>query len=193
MESWRSRIRRSILYRKSAEAIAGRRADVSEEEVRSVYRDRFRRQSRPEQVRVRQLLFASGEEAAKVREKLLAGGSPDDAVGKPPEGEPGPAVVDLGFLSRDELPQEIAPELFDTPVGGVSRVIRRERSFSVFQVVEKKEAREVSFEEAGPEIRAELLRARREEAFRKWLEENVAAADVRVQESIVAELAGPGK
>lgn len=193
MDRWRSRLRQSLLYRKSADAIAARRAAVTDEEVRTEYEGRFRHRSRPEQIRVRQLLCGSAAQAAGLRERILAGWSPDDAVGRSPAGEPAPAVVDLGFLSRDDLPQEIAPELFDTPAGGVSRVIRRERTFSVFQVVERKEAREVSFEEAEPEIREELLRTRRENAFRRWLEENVAAADVRIQESIVAELEAQGR
>jgi hypothetical protein len=193
MDRWRSRLRRSLLYRKSADAIAARRAAVTEEEVHAEYEGRFRDRSRPEQIRVRQLLCGSWEEAAKLRERILAGWSPNDATGRSPAVEQAPAVVDLGFLSRNDLPREIAPELFEIPAGGVSRVIRREKAFSLFQVVEKKEAREVSFEEAGPEIREELLGARREEAFRRWLEESVAAADVRIQESIVAELEEQGR
>lgn len=190
MDRWRSRLRQSLLYRKSAEAIAARRAVVTEEEVHAEYEGRFRDRSRPEQIRVRQLLCGSAAEAARLREKILAGWSPGDAAGRFPAGEPAPAVVDLGFLAREDLPQEIAPELFETAVGGVSRVFRRERTFSVFQVVERKDAREVSFVEARQEIGEDLLRTRREETFRMWLEENVAAADVRIQESIVAELEG---
>lgn len=192
MDQWRSRLRRSILYGKSAEAIAAARAGVTDDEVRGVYRERFAR-VRPEEIRVRQFLCGSAGEAANVRERILAGWAPGDRGGGIPGEEPAPAVVDLGFLSRGDLPQELAAELFDMPAGAVTDVIPREGGASVFQVLEKRGAREPSFEEVEPEIRAELLRARREEAFRKWLEESVAAADVRVQESIVSEISGQGR
>ncbi|OGP35467.1 MAG: hypothetical protein A2X88_07805 [Deltaproteobacteria bacterium GWC2_65_14] len=188
MDEWRSRMRQSLLYRKSAEAVAGRLAEVTEEEVRRAWRERPRRTSPPEQILVRQLMFDTEESALRVRERILAGDSPDKAVLKGSGEGPAPAIADLGYLSREDLPRELSGELFALPAGGASRVVRRDKSVSIFLVEGRRESREESFEEAAPQIREELLRAKREEGFRGWMEGEMARADVKIQEAILAEL-----
>ncbi len=192
MEEWRARMRRSLLYRKSTEAIAGRLAEVSAGEVREAYRQRAARSGPPERIRVRQLIFDSGESALRARKRILGGASPDVVSLEEAGGEPAPAVVDLGDLSRDDLPREISKELFGLPPGGVSGLVQRDKSYSLFLVVEKRDAHEGSFEEAAPKIREDLLRRKREEKFRGWLEAAMAKADIQVQELLLAQI-GEGK
>jgi len=192
MEEWRARMRQSLLYRKSTEAIANRLAEVTGEEVREAYRQRAARPGQPEQIRVRQLIFDSGENALLARGRILGGAPSEKVVLQGAGGEPAPAVVDLGYLSRDDLPVEISEILFGLPPGGVSSMVQRDKSYSLFLVVEKRDAREGSFEEAAPQIREELLRGKREEKFRGWVEEEMAKADIKVQE-LLLERIGEGK
>lgn len=188
MDEWRSRMRQSLLYRKSAEAVAGRLADVTEEEVERAWRERSRRTSRPEQILVRQLMFDTEESALRVRERILSGDSLDKAVQKGSGEMPAPAIADLGYLSREDLPGELSGELFSLPAGSASRVVRRDKSVSIFLVEGRRESREESFQDAAPQIREELLRAKREESFRGWIEGEMAKADVKIQEAILGEL-----
>jgi parvulin-like peptidyl-prolyl isomerase len=187
-EEWRDSLRRSILYRKSVEAIAVPLAGVTEEEVQKSYRETFGRETRPERIQVRQLLFDSPEKAAQAREMMVAGASPDDVGKRFSTGETAPLDVDLGLLTRQELPEEIAAELFGLPAGGVSRVIRRDKTVSLFFIVRKSPPGAFSYAEKAPEVRKELLSRHREEAFRKWLETEVGKADVRVEKRILAGL-----
>jgi parvulin-like peptidyl-prolyl isomerase len=187
-EEWREGLRRSLLYRKSVEAIAGPLAEVTEEEVQRVYRETFGKATRPERIQVRQLLFDSPEKAAQAREMMVQGASPDEALKRFSTGENAPLDVDLGLLTRQELPEEVAAELFGLPAGGVSSVIRRDKTVSLFFIVRKSPSGAFSYAEKAPEIRKELLSGRREEAFRKWLEAEVGKADVRVEEKILAGL-----
>lgn len=191
-EMWREGLRQSILYRKSAEAIARPLAGVTEEEVEKVYRETYGKSTRPERIRLRQFLFDAPEKAAMAREELVEGTSPDDVGERFSSGESAPLSIDLGFLAREELPEEIAGELFGLPTGGVSRVIRRDRAFCLFLVVGKAPRGPYSYSEKAPEIRRELLGRRREEAFRKWLDAEVGKAHIRVKEEIVAGLMGEG-
>ena len=187
-EEWQEGLRRSILYRKSVEAIAGPLAAVTEEEVQRVYRETFGMAMRPERIQVRQLLFDSPEKASQAREMMLQGASPDDVGKRFSTGETAPLDVDLGLLTRQELPEEVAAELFGLPAGGVSRVIRRDKTVSLFFIVRKSPPGVFSYVEKAPEVRKELLSRHREEAFRKWLEAEVGKADVRVEEKILAGL-----
>lgn len=192
MEEWRGRMRQSLLYRKSTDAIANRLAEVTVEEVRNAYTQGEGRAGHPEEIRVRQLIFDSGEDALQARRNILGGAPLDEVVFQGPRGGPAPEVVDLGYLSRKDLPGEVAEDLFEIPPGGVSGVVQRDKSYSLFLVAEKRKAREGSFEETAPRIREELLRGKREETFRGWLGAEMAKADIRVQEFLLEQI-GEGK
>jgi len=187
-EEWREEMRRSILYRKASETIARPLAEVSEQEVKMAYRDTYGKAGRPERIRVRQFLFDSPETAAGAREKLAQGISPDELGKRFSTAEGMPLDIDLGFLTREDLPEEIAPELFGLPAGGASRVIRRDKMFSVFLVVRKSPDGPYSYAEKAPEIRRDLLGQRREEAFRAWLDTQIGKAHILIQEDIVTGL-----
>lgn len=192
-EEWREDLRQSILFRKSVEAIAGPLDEVAEQEVQSVYGEKYANELRPERIRVRQFLFDSPETAAGARKELSEGTSPDSLVKRFSSAEGAPLDIDLGFLTREELPEEVAEELFGLRAGGVSGVIRRDMTYSVFLVVQKSPRGRYSYAEKAPEIRRELLGKRREEAFRKWLDAEVDKAHVKVQEEIVAGVTGETK
>ena len=193
MEEWRAALARSILYRKSAAAIAASRAAVTDADVQKTFDARRKEMARPERIRVRQFLFDAEETAREARALIGKGMDPDDVVRRFATGDSAPATADLGLLTRDDLPQELATGLFALPEGGVSEVVRRESTYSLFQVVSKEPARTLDFAAASPEIREELLGARREDAFRRWVAEEAGKADVRVREAILAKLKGEGK
>ncbi len=187
-EEWRSNLKRNLLYRKSAAAIAAARAEVGEDEVREAFRKRKSALARPERIRVVQFLFETEGEALEARPLVLSGLAPDEVERRAASDDAVPAAVDLGLVTREDLPAELSGVLFALEEGGVSGVIRREKSFSLFRVERKEPARTLDFAAAAPEIREELLAARREEAFGRWLGGALAAADVRVQDRILAKL-----
>ncbi len=184
---WRNALRRTLLYRKVSGEIAASLASVSPEEVRAEFERRYRRVGRPEQVKVRQLLFDTRAGAEGARKKMLTGAG---VLAGTKEGESGgpAAVIELGYLSREDLPKGLADELFRLPAGGVSGVVEADRSYSLLLVLEKRTAGTRSLSEAEGEIREGMLRERREKAFREWLAGEVAGASVKVQEAILSRL-----
>jgi parvulin-like peptidyl-prolyl isomerase len=192
-EAWRAELARSLLYRKAAGAIADSRVSVSGEEVEAAFRRRGGQLARPERIRVRQFLFPSEENALGARRLIEEGEKPEEILHRASSGEAQPTVAELGEVTREDLPPEIATELFSLKEGGVSGVVNREQSFSLFQVVRREPAGTLTLAAATPQIREELLRARREEAFRSWLTAQVGKADIRVQEALLDQLTGGGK
>ena len=181
-EEWRERLKNSILYRKSAEAIASSLASVTAREVEEAYLKEGKAADRPERIRVRQFLFESAETAMDARERLLrkgapGGGDPVDAKG-----------VDLGFFSREEFPPELPPGLFGMKEGEVSEPVFLEDSVSLFRVEEREPAREQTLETEGNRIRESLLAGRREAAFRRWLSDACLAATVKVRADLLEKL-----
>ncbi len=182
METWKGQLRRSLLYRKSAEAIAASVVDATPDEVEEAFRKEGKTGARPERIRVRQYLYDSVERAAAARERLRDGGSPGGG------GEASSEGIDLGVFSREELPPELPGELFDLPEGGVSGPVSREGAASLFQVTRKESAHAPTVRTEGARIRASIVSARREAAFRGWLTRAAAKSKVRVNAQLLGKL-----
>ncbi|HEX9191377.1 MAG TPA: peptidylprolyl isomerase [Candidatus Deferrimicrobiaceae bacterium] len=180
---WRERLRGSLLYRKSAEAIAAPLVTVTPQEVQAAFRRMGKPGTRPERIRVRQYLFDSAELASSAREALAGGGSPDGS------GDVEIPGVDLGFFSREELPPELPADLFRLMEGEVSAPVPREGTVSLFQVTEREAAGPQTLSTEETRIREELLVPRREEAFRRWLSEAAARSSVKVRAELLEKLA----
>jgi len=180
-EEWRERLKASILYRKSAEAIASSLVSVTPREVEEAYLKEGKMADRPERIRVRQFLFESAEPAVDSRERLLREGVPGrgDSAGK---------GVDLGFFSREELPPELPPGFFEMKVGEVSEPVFLEDSVSLFRVEEREPARAQTLETEERRIRESLLSERREAAFRRWLATACMNATVKVRAELLEKL-----
>jgi hypothetical protein len=182
-DAWREQLRRSLLYRRSADAIAAAGATVTPQEVEAAFRKERNPATAPERIRVRQYLFESAERAAAAREKLQDG--------RPVGGDAGdPSVegVDLGFFRRDELPPELPAEVFDLPEGGVSEAVPGEGVTSLFQVTRRDAARAQTLRSEEARIREAILAPRREAAFRQWLAQATAGAKVKIHAELVKKL-----
>jgi hypothetical protein len=182
-DAWREQLRRSLLYRRSADAIAAVGATVTPQEVEAVFRKERNPGTVPERIRVRQYLFDSAGRAAAAREKLQAG--------RPVGGDAGDRTgegVDLGFFRRDELPPELPAGVFDLPEGGVSEPVPGEDVTSLFQVVGREAVRTQTLRSEEARIRESILAPRREGAFRRWLAQATAEAKVKVHAELLQKL-----
>jgi hypothetical protein len=182
-DTWREQLRRSLLYRRSADAIATSGASVTPQEVEAAFRRERHPADVPERIRVRQYLFDSVLRAAVAREKLQAG---EHAGGD--GGDQSSEGVDLGFFGREELPPELPAELFGLPEGGVSEPVSGDGVVSLFQVTRREAAREQTLRSEEARIRESILAPRREEAFRRWLAQATAGAKVKVHAELLQKL-----
>jgi len=183
-EEWRDRLGQSLLYRKSAEAIASSLVSVTPQEVEKEFQEGGTGPDLPERIRVRQFLFESAERAMDARGRLLRGTAPGAG------GDPAAKGVDLGFFALEELPPKLPRELFRMKAGEVSEPVFLDDSVSLFRVEEREPARPQSPGTARERIRETLLSARREAAFRRWLADACAAATVRMRAELLEKLAG---
>ncbi|HEU4949659.1 MAG TPA: peptidylprolyl isomerase, partial [Candidatus Deferrimicrobiaceae bacterium] len=182
-DTWREQLRRSLLYRRSADAIAASGASVTPQEVEAAFRRERHPADVPERIRVRQYLFDSVLRAAAAREKLQAG-EHSGGIG----GDPSSEGVDLGFFGREELPPELPAELFGLPEGGVSEPVSGDGVVSLFQVTRREAARAQTLHSEEARIRESILAPRREEAFRRWLAQATAGAKVKVHAELLQKL-----
>jgi len=182
-DTWREQLRRSLLYRRAADAIASSGASVTQGEVEEAFRKERRRGAVPERIRVRQYLFDTAEHAAAARAKLRE--SPPAAGGT---GDPSTEGIDLGAFSREELPPEIPADLFSLPEGEIGEPVSGDGVVSLFRVTRREPARAQTLQSEEARIRESLLAPRREAAFARWLAGATAAAKVKVHAELLRNL-----
>lgn len=137
------------------------RADVSDAEVESHYAANKDQYAIPETRDVSQVLIDS-EEAAKA--VIAAAKTPAD-LEKASATVKSSVFLPMGAVSRDSLPGETAEAVLALAVGQISAPVQSPLGWHVFGVSAIHPAGQKAFADVKAEIRAELLRAKAEEAL----------------------------
>jgi peptidyl-prolyl cis-trans isomerase C len=169
-EKFKADIWEDLMIEKLIAREVDRPVRVSSDEVRQYYRENQQEFERPEQVRVRQIVLATEQEARTVLEELRAGA--DFATlarskSTAPEAEDG---GDLGYFAMGEMPGEFNV-VFGLPRGGVSGVVKSPYGFHIFKLEGKRKAGLISLEEATPTISERIRQQKQDERYRQWLQE----------------------
>lgn len=135
-------------------------AAVTEREVEAYYQAHRAELTRPERVRLRQILTEDRATAERALREL-AGGADFAQVARALSDGPGAASGGYqGELSRADLPPAFADVIFSLRPGEVSRLIQADYGFHIFQVVARSPAGVVPLAEARPEIEERLRQQR---------------------------------
>jgi len=122
----------SLLLRKLLKREVIDRIAVSREEVEKYYeehRDQFRK---PEEVRVRQIVTKTEEEAEKLRKMILRGASFEELARQHSLGPEAQKGGDLGYFPRGRMPPAIEEACFKLWSSHVSRVAASPTAFTFF-------------------------------------------------------------
>lgn len=145
---------------------------VTEQEIAERYaRDKEAVYSKLAQVRASHILIpmeagateeakqAARQKATDVRAKAAAPGADFAALAREFSSCPSSARGgDLDFFPREgAMVEPFAAAAFALPVGGTSEVVETQFGFHVIRVTERKEARQITLEQASPILRTELV------------------------------------
>ena len=170
-EKWKSDVWEDMMIEKLIARDVVRTLRVSSSEVRRYYQENPQEFQRPEQVRVRQIVVATEEEAQKVLDKLMNEKTDFATLARQkstaPEAEEG---GDLGFFAMGEMPGEFNV-VFGLPRGGISSVVKSPYGYHIFKLEEKRKAGKMTFEEAYKEIADKLSHQKQDVRYKQWLTE----------------------
>jgi peptidyl-prolyl cis-trans isomerase C len=169
-EKWKSDIWEEIMIERLIALEVNRRISVTTSEVRRYYQANPQEFEKPEQVRVRQIVVDTEEEAKKVEEQLQNG--TDFATlarekSTAPEAEHG---GDLGYFAMGDMPAEFNV-VFGLPKGGVSEIVKSPYGFHIFKLEEKRRAGKRGLDEVSKAITEKLLRQKEDKRYNQWLGE----------------------
>jgi peptidyl-prolyl cis-trans isomerase C len=168
--SWKKEIEYQIMLDKLVKSVAGSDITVTPEEIRKYYDDHLDQYNSPTRVRAMQIMLETREQAQTILDELKKGTDFSELAKTysiSPDSEKG---GDLGYFSEDEMPPAFAV-VFKMKPGEVSEVVESEYGFHIFKLIDRREAKMLSLEEARPEIEEKLKRAKSEEKYGAWFEQ----------------------
>ena len=170
MEKWREKIRRKLLVEKVIYSLLSSKVEVSPEELQEYYNNNIEEFHSEEVVKARQIFLMDETEARKARERVRGGeafATVAMELSQSPDAKDGGA---LGFFGRGVMPEEFDEALFTMEVGSLSEVVRSTYGYHIFLLEERKEARDVSFEESKDKIAEEIRKRKEELLYVKWMD-----------------------
>ncbi len=168
-ESWMAALKLRLLTTKVSSAALTPQVQVDDKEIEAYYkaqRDEFRR---PAEIRARQMLFKSRDEANRILQLLKQGGDFSSLArqhSQSPDREKGGS---LGYFSAGQLPVEFDEVLFKLPVRQVSEPVESPYGFHLFLVERKRKAGLRPYAAVKDEIATKLYQQKEEAAFHLWL------------------------
>ena len=171
VEKWREKIRKKLFIEKVISSFVSSRVNITPEEVEDYYKSNIEEFHREEQVRARQIFLKDETEASKARERVRSG---EDfaAVAKDVSLSPDAAEGgDLGYFAWDVMPPEFDEIVFTLEVGTLSDVVRSSYGYHIFLVEDRREGRNMTFEEARENIADVLRRDMEEKIYAEWINE----------------------
>ncbi len=169
-EKWKSDIWEDIMMERLIAREVHRNIHVSQPEVRRYYQANPQEFEKAEQVRVRQIVVSTEDEAMKTLEALQSGADFTNLARErstAPEAEKG---GDLGYFSMGEMPAEFNV-VFGLPKGGTSGIVKSAYGFHIFRLEEKRRAGKIGLEEAYKEVAEKLRRIKQDARYKLWIKE----------------------
>jgi len=170
-EKWKSDVWEDMMIERLLARDVNRHVSVTQSEIRRYYEANPQEFEKPEQVRVRQIVVASEEEARKVMELLQAANADFASIAREkstaPEAEKG---GDLGYFAQGEMPADFNV-VFGLTKGGISGIVKSPYGYHIFKLEDRRPAGKISLENASKEINEKLRRAKEDSRYKQWFKE----------------------
>jgi peptidyl-prolyl cis-trans isomerase C len=168
LRQWKEGLRQRLLIEKVINRVSQPAAVVDEDAVRKYYKKHRADFIASDQVRARQIVVKSRQEAEDLLKRIKGGDSFEELARKhsiAPEADQG---GDLGFFGRDDMPEEFNV-VFSLQVGETSGIVQSPYGYHIFHVVAKRGEKESNFDEVKDRIGKMIAQEQEEKVFQRWL------------------------
>jgi parvulin-like peptidyl-prolyl isomerase len=174
----REQVRRDLLIQEFKDQVLLKDLKVAPEETEAYFREHPAEFQQSRVIVLRQILLEEASEAKRIGGELRADPARFSLLAQraslsPDKGEP-------RSFQEEELPQEVRQAVASLAPGQVSGEVVGEGKFRFFQVVDRKEAKSQSLEEARQRIEVLLMQQKAESALARTLQEARRASTVQV-------------
>jgi len=186
-EDWKSDVKREMLFKKLVAVDVNANIRISDDEAEDYFnehRNNYRAESR---VRASQIVVRDLAKAKAVEARLNAG---EDFARVATEMSISPEAIrggDLGFITRQIMPEPLDDTIFKLPVNKISPVVKSPYGFHFFKVTEIQQAKTRTFADLKEEVIAEIRAQKEDAAFIAWLEALKMKAVVKKESTVLRE------
>jgi len=187
-KAWQEAQRRRAMIRGLIQREVVAKIPVAEGDIKAYYRKHIQDFRDNTQFHARQILVDSKELADQIHARLMKGekfASLAKEFSVSPDGERG---GDLGFFDAASYPEVFSEVCQKLKPGEISEVVATPYGFQIFQLLERRPARQRQLDEVADAIRLRLGEEKIEEAYRPWLEGLMDGATVMINEEAVKEV-----
>lgn len=183
---WESEMREDLLVSKLVASFTAGLSEVSEEEIKAYYQENLQTFKTAEQVKIRQIMVGSEEEAKKIRLSLLRGAPFDQLAAKTSASPDRLQGGEVGYFSRGQMPEafDIA---FDVSVGDISPVVSSPYGYHIFLVEDKRREKIPPLDEVQDSIRRVLTQERQDRLTAQWIKKLREQAEIHVNTALLRE------
>ena len=186
-EQWKEDLKKEMLLQKLIAIDVNANIKVSEDEADDYYnghRNNYKTESR---VRVAQIVVRDLAMAKKIEARLNTGEDFAKVAAKVSIGPEAHRGGDLGFITRQIMPEPLDETIFNLPVNKISPIVRSFYGFHIFKVLESQPAKIGNFTDIKEKVIADIRSQKEEAAFLNWLEALKTKAVIKKETNI------PGK
>ena len=171
LSQFADKVRRRLVQDAFLRARLAQAPAITEEEIKARFEATLKQQKISEQVRARQVLVKTAEEAThileQIRGKKLTFEAAAQKFSTAPDAEQG---GDLGWFTRGDMP-DVFDICFNLEKGTISDVVISDYGFHIFHIVDRREEYQETLESARERVELEIMRERQDEAYQKLMQE----------------------
>ena len=187
-KEWDKKFRNNLLIKKLITERVNSKVFLSDEQVKKYYDAHQEEFQMSEQVRSLHIMVGSEDEARSIQKQLKSGKNDFSVFAqKYSLGPEGPQGGDLGYFEVGQMPEEF-DSVFKLKINSISEPIQTPYGYHLFKVVDKKPARQMSFEESRKTIHAQLLRKEESKAFDDWLVKLKDKSEIDIKHDVLDQI-----
>jgi parvulin-like peptidyl-prolyl isomerase len=173
---WKARLQGTLLQKIVADKVIQNIGVPTDAEMQSYFRDHTADFAVRETAKIRQIVVATESDAASIEKALKSGKRMADLAKTYSISPEGPQGGMVGLVEKGLT--DVFESAFRMKQGMRSPVIKSAFGYHIFEVAERKPARNRPFPEAKDEIKRILMEKKRQSLYLSWLEERVRGARV---------------
>jgi peptidyl-prolyl cis-trans isomerase C len=169
-EQWKEDLKKEMLLQKLIAMDVNANIKVSEDEAEDYYKKRRNNYKTESRVRVAQIVVRDLAMAKKVEARLNTGEDFASVAARVSIGPEAHRGGDLGFITRQIMPEPLDKTIFSLPVNKISPIVQSSYGFHIFKVMESQPASIGNFTDVKKHVIADIRSQKEEAAFISWIE-----------------------
>jgi len=186
-EEWRDDIKKEMLFKKLVSVDVNANIRVSDDEAEDYFNENRNNYKAESRVRVAQIVVRDLAKAKEAEVRLNAGENFAKVATQMSIAPEAISGGDLGFITRQIMPEPLDETIFKLPVNKVSPIVQSPYGFHIFKVLEIQPAKIRNFADMKEEVIAEIRAQKEDAAFTTWLEALKMKAIIKKESTVLRE------